>query len=398
MGRIRVGIVGVLAAVGVLLPGCAGAPSSTAGMTCAWQHKADKVTNNIAYPDTNAEYWVLKYELSGGQRILIDGTYPSARYFSFVTYDGKGAIIDSETDRDIAPDPGSFNPFSDPLAPINPATRKYHATIESFVGSSAPGDNTLGTGAAVLGHQPGLVMRVYTPDNPADFTGGVGLPAIRVQSADGSIVSVATCPTQTADLSVNDLLAFGPATDQPALTPPRFGRPVTTEGLFANPDNKYVAAVTAHTPGQVVVVRGTAPTTPDTRAGQSPTLPTDLRYWSLCSNLYSRDLGYPVVDCVGDADVPLDGGDQYTFVISTVADRPANATLANGVVWLDWGSTAVNGVLIMRNMLPAATFHQSTFDVAPGQPAATAMGVYTPTAVYCSSATFAGGGAAACGI
>jgi len=200
-----------------------------------------------------------------------------------------------------------------------------------------------------------------------------------------------------ADSAVVDLInTFGPPTNVPAENPPVFKRPANIGGLYTNPDNTYIGAVAAWAPGKVLQVSGRAPTTPDTQAGASPAAPAQLRYWSVCTNEYRKP--YPVTECAYDAEVPLDGSGRYTIVTSTAADRPANATTADGVAWLNWGSTAQNMVMIARNMLPAAGFTTSVFDVAPGAAATTAMGAYAPVAVRCSTATFEAGGAAACGL
>ena len=67
---------------------------------------------NFAYPDTTARYWMMPFD-SPWVRMTINGTYPSARYMSFVTYDGEVpvSVADSIYDSKITPDPGSSNPF-----------------------------------------------------------------------------------------------------------------------------------------------------------------------------------------------------------------------------------------------------------------------------------------------
>jgi hypothetical protein len=76
-----------------------------------------------------------------------------------------------------------------------------------------------------------------------------------------------------------------------------------------------------------------------------------------------------------------------TYVISTPAERPANATSACGVNWLPWGPDA-RGLLILRNMLPAASFTQSIHNATLGNEAAT-MGHYYPRSRYSTTAAFA---------
>lgn len=381
----------IVVLVAVVSAACAaGGSPPPAGLSCAWPNKTTRETLNVAYPDTGATYWSMGYNLLVGDQILIDGTYPDARYMSFITYNLAGNVVDGITDRDVSPDVGSLNPFADPTAPRG---GRYGLVISNGVSAGTP-DNVLATG----GITGTLIYRSYVSSLPGDPTGGVGLPTVSVRRVDGSVVPIGTCSSPTADSSVIDLInLFGPATDLPAQQPPQFKRPATVAGLFANPDNGYVAAVAAFQAGRVVVIRGTAPAVPDTLAGQSPAASgTDLRYWSMCTNEYRKP--YPVTACAYDTQVPLDAGGRYTIVASAAADRPANATTLNGVTWLDWGSTAQDMVLIMRNMLPSASFNESVFSVTPGQPASTTMGAYAPVTAGCSTATFESGGATACGL
>ena len=176
-----------------------------------------------------------------------------------------------------------------------------------------------------------------------------------------------------------------------------FIRPANGGGnLYPNPDNVYVATIVGYQPGRVVVVRGRAPTFPDTRAGQPVTGDEQVRYWSLCTNEYRKP--NPVSSCLHDDEVPVDDNGDYTFVVSTPGDRPSNATEANGVAWLDWGSTDVNGLLLLRNMLASPSFPESATNLKPGSLASSTMGKYAPKAVYCDKATFEQGGASACGL
>ena len=380
------------AAVAILAAGLvACVPQPNAGIACAWATKADGSTFNVAYPDATATYFGTKYTLLSGQRLVLSGTYPFARYISLHTYNLQGNDVDHLADVDIAPDPGSDNPFTDPAASADPAERRWTATISPDAPAS-DGDNLMTT--PVVGS---VVLRVYVPDDASDPAGGVPLPTLSVRNVDGSVQPLPTCSTQSPDQSIVDLInAFGPATDIAPSDPPAFRRPLNVAGLYPNRDNAYLASIVAHTPGDVVVVRGTAPTTPDTQSGVSPATPSQLRYWSFCTNEYRKP--YPVSSCVIDADTALDAGGAYTIVVSTPQDRPANATEANGVTWVDWGSTSVNMLMAFRHMLPADDFAQNVFNVAPGQLASEVMGPYTPSAASCTVATFESGGAAACGL
>jgi hypothetical protein len=119
-----------------------------------------------------------------------------------------------------------------------------------------------------------------------------------------------------------------------------------------------------------------------------------VRYWSLCTNEYRKP--YPVSFCVIDRDVVLDDEGRYTFVISTPEDRPANATADDGVTWLEWGSTEVNNLLLMRHMLASPDFPESAINLEPGTLASAGMGAYAPVGAYCDRVTFEENGPLAC--
>ncbi len=363
-----VAAVAALALLGGVLAACTAGGTPPAGLSCAWQYRTDKDTLNVAYPDTGATYWSMNYNLIAGDEIILDGTYPDTRYISVITYNLGGNVVDAVTDRDIAPNAGSQNPFADEAASPGGS---WSLTVRNGAPLSG-GDNLLSTG--VVGT---VIYRTYVADTAGDPTGGAGLPDVKVKRMDGSVVPLADCATQVADSAVVDLInTFGPPTNVPAENPPVFKRPANIGGLYTNPDNTYIGAVAAWAPGKVLQVSGRAPTTPDTQAGASPAAPAQLRYWSVCTNEYRKP--YPVTDCLYDAQVPLDGNGDYRIIVSTAADRPAWATTGNGYAWVEWGSTGVDMLLIMRHMLPDAGFTESAFTVAPGAAASTTMGVYAP--------------------
>jgi hypothetical protein len=215
---------------------------------------------------------------------------------------------------------------------------------------------------------------VYLPTDPASRSGGA-LPTAALHSANGSVTQIPTCPAGAAVTGSTATHPAGLSLNVSTQSPPVFVRQ-TGASLLPNPDNAYLAAAAAWTPGKVIVVTGTAPTFPDTRHGVSPAQPTQVRYWSMCTN--TNVLPFPVVACAPDDAVPLDSGGHYTFVISTPADRPMTADAAHGVVWLPWGDTTHPMVMILRNMLPTSTFAQAVQNVPAGQPATAAMGRFAP--------------------
>lgn len=402
--------------------------SSTA--MCAWAAKAGRDIQNIAYPDTSATYWALSYSLAPGEHLVLHGQFPEARYASFITYAATGGALGVLTDRDIDPDPGSTNPFRGQGAG-EPGKRSYTIEVRgdagddpnaltsvSVPGSPSPSNTTttagnattapprelpmppivLGSGGAA-GERGTLLYRVYVPSEAGDPLGGEPLPEVSIaRDGGGDPTPVPTCATPKASPNGKAIVEqFGPATDTEPPATPIFIRPGrNANNLFPNPDNVYVATIVRDRPGQVIVVRAKAPTFPDTAGGQAVTGDEQVRFWSLCTNEYRKP--YPVTECARDDQVPLDDQGMFTFVISTPQDRPANATEADGVVWLDIGDTTYDSVLLFRHMLASPTFAESATKLAPGALATATMGPYAPVGAYCSRATFEEGGAAACGL
>lgn len=329
---------------------------------CAWAVRADKATANLAYPDTSATYWATAFTLGRGEELVVSGRLPAARYSSFIAYDDQGDPTSVRTDRAIARSGGTYR----------------------------TGFRRTGNGAGTL------IYRVYLPRPASDPLGGRPLPRLQVRNSDGTARTIATCADPGRSARATELVRTnGPATDRPAPATPVFIRPDDNgAGLYPNPDNVYVATIVHHVPGRVVVVRGKAPTFPDTGAGARVTGREQVRYWSVCTNEYRKP--YPVTACIADQDVPLDADGRFTIVISTPADRPSNATTADGIAWLPWGSTEVDSLVLVRQMLAAPTFTEAATRLAPGALAVSGMGAYAPTGTQCDRATFEKAGPAGC--
>jgi hypothetical protein len=266
-----------------------------------------------------------------------------------------------------------------------------------------------------------LWYRVYMPDRGLGLDGGVGLPSVTLEPA-GAAGSPGTSPCQNISLPTVDALNTAIANNDggplpvlgayPGLNPPKWtlfvnlqqsfqeitldnptaaaAQPISGHapasqgaGFYSNKDISYVFAPTSRGYGRLIVIHGRAPTFADTRAGQ-PVMPTgqQLRYFSFCQY---DPLSQRVIACVPDDQVVRDAAGDYTIVVSTAADRPANATPACGVTWLPWGPTS-QGLLIYRHMLADPGFAQSTARI--GQPGHEqgVMGAYYPSSTYLPSA------------
>ena len=105
------------------------------------------------------------------------------------------------------------------------------------------------------------------------------------------------------------------------------------------------------------------PTTPKTRNGEAVMTTAQARYWSLTT--YDPRLPDPdgfcgaVVNSFMDDEIVTDADGRFVIVYGRSAERPANATAANGVTWADCGPASRLG-LTMRWM----TIHPDWEDAA----------------------------------
>lgn len=112
------------------------------------------------------------------------------------------------------------------------------------------------------------------------------------------------------------------------LPPPANEEHTSGQNLY----NSYLTGVASLKPNTFLVFTGKGPQTPRTlsgtrRASASP----ELRYWNITLHVGSPRL-VPVVN-ITDELVMLDVDRRYMIVIGNVAERPANATVENGISW-----------------------------------------------------------------
>jgi hypothetical protein len=387
-----------------------------AGNACSWPLVFEADTFNVAYPDENATYWLTQFVGLPGSRIRIDGVYPDARYFSFHAYDPLQRPVGSLADREIAPAAGSLNPFVTPGATPGGS---YTAYVEFTPPPDDPAPNTLYAGETNEGtpNPAGtIIYRVYVPDDASDRAGGVALPELTLETANGAIaLPLGTCeplpPSSGGQVStliressfpnaVPRVVPWPPAQDPPEFVkfyslatnlidrlpsnPATDAIPRDTSGGFlSNRHINYLFALTSRSLGDVFAMRARAPVAPDTRAGAHLTDPADLRYWSVCENDF---LTQRFIACLADFQVQVDGDGFFTIAVSDPDDRPASA-----VNWLPWGGPFYEGNVIYRHMLPAAGFAGAIQNVAYGESPRDVMGDYFPEAAYCSTAEFEAG-------
>ncbi len=402
--------------------------------SCFWLGTVSPSTLNILFPDSGALYWVTQLRLPKGARLELQGQFPHARHISFNAY-VNGAPVDRISDLLIPALPGATNPFL-PGAVRDAQQRGYRVSIAERAlvpgevldeSSRQPGTLYVPQGEALQQ----LYYRVYVPDQGMDIRGGVPLPEPLLTLADGrQLRGAELCQAVVVkEAAINDVLvAVEPLKDllkvagasspyHPAQSVPVwnafFNAPLgastlligspyevlrsfmdTTRrgGYFSTLDNTYMSTYIDNRFGDALVLHGKAPTTPRTHSGDKTMQVAQLRYWSLCKY---RSLSDTAVDgCLYDEQVPTDATGDYTIVVSTAAQRPANAREECGVAWLDWGNMGDGignphgGFLLFRHMMPSADFTQSLFATKqPGEEAAV-LGEFFPQTVYQSKAAF----------
>ncbi|MBO0821065.1 MAG: hypothetical protein J2P26_09475 [Nocardiopsaceae bacterium] len=406
------GITGVAVSLAVALAACTSARAASltaaasgvpSGMSCAWPSELSAQKNNNYFPDSAAEYFIQPIVASAGTRIVLSGRFPDARYASADVYTPAG-VGTSLPDYQIAPRPGSVNPWQRKAAPGG----RFTVTIRP---DPAPGQaNTLPLPAGTTSQHPGyLIYRVYLPAG-GDFS-AVPVPALTVEQGNAAR-TLPYCRSHNAPVP----LPTGGGSGTPAPTPPplEFYKPEQStfnNGGLANVDTSYAIAYLARPPADdVVVVTAKAPTfPPGSHPSPWPGRGDDLRYWSMCVGVGIS--GVPVVanqlpggrtdyGCRADQATRLNAAGDYTYVIGGESQRAAISRIP-GVTFLPFSTSYPTGLYLLglRDTLVSSGFTHSPRDVTQANdPAATAaaMGPYYPRTAVCPLATLTAKGPRAC--
>ena len=411
----RAPLLATLIAAALAGPAAPASAQSADERDCFWQ--GGSRSTNIAYPDLGAYYWVSAFPLPPGSELVFRGRYPKARYFSFNVYDPALQPTDGINDAEIQPDPGSSNPFL-PGARRDAAKRSYTVRVVPGVPPAKRERNTIYLNAGGQGVNAGqIIYRTYVPDRGLPSDGGVGVPEVSMKLPGGAELSQPlTCARR--DSTVGETLdGLQRSTDGPDIgaTPgpcpiPSAGRHSSTTrrrsaipsaalrrrvgGRCCRARSWAASSPTSTTPTRsrwraaasvpVMVLQGKAPTTPKTLDGRPVMGTGQVRYWSLCENEFASQR---VTDCLYDEQVPLKPGRRFTIVMSTPGARPRNARAACGVGWMSWGAHP-DGLLILRHMLPSATFAQAIQRVARVGDEEKVVGDYLPRGRHTSRAEF----------
>jgi hypothetical protein len=380
--------------------------SPTLARSCAWPLVDSATAGNVFAPDSSATYWIQPFTVQSGLRIVVQGRFPDARYTSFTVYKGKGGDFTLNgvnswlTDYQIAPDPGSANPWQQPAKPGG----HYTLALTSDVSPGQANTLPLAPAGTANGTTGFLVYRVYLPRG-GDFS-AAPRPALTFEEPSGSKTLHPCADPSPATPSA--LPTSGSAPTGPEL---QFLRHEPSNAGFPNADSgNLMATVTPPGPGDVVVVSAKAPTySPGNRPSVWPSATADVRYWSMCN--YLDQAGKPLVvnrlpggaideGCRADEDTALGANGDYTYVVGTEAQQ-GEIEKVPGVTFLPLSSAhpATTQVLLLRNMLASSSFAQAIQNVPQdGNPASAqaVMGPYYPRAAVCSLVTLTTLGPQAC--
>lgn len=323
---------------------------------CAWS-VVYPLDANYAWPDTNAAYINQAVLLGAGEKVVITGRDPKARYWSITTYNLEDReVIDRVNDATVKRQgKGAKATWTVTVSPKdNPRDPNSLKSAEAYT----YGDPLDRRKVTVI------MYRVYLSETKG-YAGGP-LPTVTLHHDDGATKSPERLASCTADqVSTPDMpLDLVPAEG----VPDQF---VRAEGgrFYPSYDTSYLAAQVPYDPSRIVVV-----------TGKAPRVPRDVRYWSLCQNINAGDL--PVVDCASDQDIRLTKG-RYAIAVVGPGQVPDRSRYP-GVTFVEWTDAKVSSApipdafLIWRNILPAKSFAYSVDKVPLGQPATATMGDYAP--------------------
>ncbi|MCA1300573.1 DUF1254 domain-containing protein [Stappia indica] len=412
------------------------------------------IQNPNLWPDAQSTYFLSRFDLPPRSTLTLRGEFPRARYFKFALYKAEGgtfvSIGEDIAGWNIAPDPGSTNPFvvgnNRLLEP-----RDYTVSIVARDAPAKPEDrapNTLYAGSH--GGDLQLVTRIYLSDAGSDGAGWApsasavrrrGLPEPEVTLADGThlsgealVAAIArpfsantaqpfTAGQWTALVNAKDNdPALDPAT-APARKTPKWEKywniRYSIIGSFKTPDEQakipfagpvdgggdpstnYLFVQLSRKFGPVFVTRGKLPAFPDTYAGASGLglevmPPAQAQYVSIVS-CEAAPSGQ-IVDGLADMQIPVNENGNYTIVYSRAEDRPGNATAENGVAWIEWSPRGEGldspenrkdfGMLMMRIMAPNPDWQESPANITRPGEEARVMGAYFPEGEYTTKEAF----------
>lgn len=165
----------------------------------AWQAEIDIYNLNFVWCDVANHYWACPVIVSVNPVIVIKGSFPKCRYFSYYSYTGieltdtgelkfgQGITEDSNNicnptipnnckgliDKDIEPDDGSKNPFNDPTYTDGDDTFYTIYFVSPYYTGKLPDSKNI-IPLTVYGFDTAIILyRIYAPFNPKSCKGSI---------------------------------------------------------------------------------------------------------------------------------------------------------------------------------------------------------------------------------
>jgi hypothetical protein len=331
---------------------------------------------------------------SGG-KVVFRGEYLRARYFAFHPNDFDTNTLPTLIDVDLEPDPGSVNPYRGPV-PAG-AGRRFTAQLVFTAPTDQPEPNTSYVGLKRDGQPNPAVFNILRatgselgalPPNSC----GVLLPSVTVYAADGTQTAhfdeCEPYPAATEPPVETTHFAPLPIPDHRALSRPgRFDVKSNwglSYDLLASADILYLGTPYSQRWGEILVLRAKAFTTPHTPREPVYTQGKQIRGFTVTN--YNFWAGVANTSLI-DHQIERDGEGYMTLVVSTVENRPSNATAENGVTWIDWGPY-LDGQLTFRFLLRRNPLLQALKRAVETGEASEEIAPYVPRAAHCSRHDF----------
>jgi hypothetical protein len=327
---------------------------------CAWPIVYPKGAN-YAWPDTHAAYINQAVILSPGEKVVITGRDPRARYWSITTYN----FLDREViDRvnDVTVKRQGKGAKATWTVTITPQGNPRDPNVLKAAPLPKPGENGGFQNVTII------MYRVYLSETKGYSGGSLPTVTLHHNNAFDGVRQERLKPCRGNQVRPPDDV---PALDTAEGLPADYFVRAAGGRFYPSYDTSYLAAEVPYDPARILTVTGRAPSV---RKKQ-------VRYWSLCQNINREPL--PVVGCASDRDVTLTKG-RYTIAVVTREQVPvADRAQYEGVTFLDWGKANNRGsyndaLLLFRNILPDRKFRYSAERVPVGKPATSRMGEYAP--------------------
>lgn len=347
------------------------------------------------------------FAVEPGGKVVFHGQYPRSRYFAFHPNDMDLNNLPTLRDRDLEPDAGSVNPFSDSVRLIQNIgegdANYYTATLVFGPEPENPQANTRYVGEKKSGGTNRYLinmLRLYASDlgNGAN-SGGVPLPAVTIYDAEGAISQhYDECDLyQQGGEDITTALKFPalPIADHRAREVPVWSTSSNFEApsdTLANADVQYMSTVYSRRFGELFLIRARYLTGPDTRAGVPVNAPGyDTRLYTICNyNIWNGS----AIQCLLNTDLDIDEQGYYTLVISDIADRPANL-VSESATWINWGPY-LDGQVSFRHIYRENRWVSEIASALEGGAVSAEAKPYVPLARHCSREAFETGGWKAC--